>query len=86
MSAPRAVTGARATATRAFPVLLASLLVLGGARPAYAQSDTVMLQAVVRIDIQDGPSDVVPALAHNGTLLLPLREFLELCSDRRPIA
>jgi hypothetical protein len=37
-----------------------------------------MLQAVVRLDIQDGPSDVVPALAHNGTLLLPLREFLEL--------
>lgn len=53
-------------------------MVLGGARYARAQTDTLMLQAVIRVDIQNGPSDVVPALAHNGTLLLPLREFLAM--------
>jgi hypothetical protein len=43
-----------------------------------AQADTVLLEAVVRLSIQDGPDEVVPALAYNSTLLLPLRRYLEL--------
>jgi hypothetical protein len=43
-----------------------------------AQEDTVLVEAVVRLDIQGGPAEVLPALAYNSTLLLPLRRFLEL--------
>ncbi len=43
-----------------------------------AQADTALIEAVVRLDIQSGPAEVVPALAYNSTLLLPLRRFLGL--------
>lgn len=68
----------RAIAIRILAGLFASVVMMGGARSVRAQDDTLLVQAVVQIDIQEGPSNVVPALAYNRTLLLPLRTFLEL--------
>lgn len=44
--------------------------------------DTAYVEAVVRIDIENGPSSVVSALANNTRLLLPLRTFFELAEIR----
>ena len=44
--------------------------------------DTAYVEAVVRLDIEHGPSTVIPALATNTTLLLPLRQFLAVAEVR----
>ena len=63
-------------------LLIAGLL--ASARPglAVAQEDTVLIDAVIRLDIQHGPSEVVSALAYNSTLLLPLRKFITMAEVR----
>jgi len=48
-----------------------------GGRDA-AERDTAYVEAVIQLDIENGPSTVLPALALNSTLLLPLRQVLEL--------
>jgi hypothetical protein len=78
------------------PVLRRALLVAAAlaavAVPASAQfafrtadasaRDTDYVDAVIRLDIENGPSAVVPALAYNSTLLLPLRQFLAMAEVR----
>jgi hypothetical protein len=78
-------------------VLVAGLLLLGAAAPALAQGslrhnpftrqggefqDTGYVDAVIRLDIENGPSAVVPALVLDTTLLLPLRQFLAMAEIR----
>ena len=46
-------------------------------RAADAAQDTGFVEAVVRLDIEGGPSQVVAALAYGAKLLLPLRLLLE---------
>lgn len=65
------------TATFRWALLSGAILTLAGSA-AWGQQDTVLVDAVIRMEIEDGPAEVVPALAYNGTLLLPLRRFLEL--------
>lgn len=59
-------------------VLVAGLLSIGTPMPARAQEDTLLAPAVIRLDIHQGPSEVVSALQYNSTLLLPLRKFIEM--------
>lgn len=44
--------------------------------------DTAYVDAVIQLNIDNGPSDVVPALAINSTLLLPLRRFFDMVEIR----
>lgn len=44
--------------------------------------DTAYVEAVVRLDLENGPSTVIPALATNTTLLLPLRQFFAVAEIR----
>jgi hypothetical protein len=82
---------------RTAALLVACLLLLGVASPALAQlalrgtpvprrssvwRDTAYVDAVIRLDIENGPSTVISALAYNETLLLPLRQFLDLAEIR----
>jgi len=53
-------------------------LMLAGADRLCAQADTLLLEAIVRFEIDGGPAEVIPALAYNGTILLPLRRFVSL--------
>jgi len=56
------------------------------AAPAAAQldlaRDTAYVEAIVRLEIDGGPSDVVSALVHDSTLLVPLRQFLTMAEVR----
>ncbi len=45
--------------------------------PLDAQQDP-LIEAVVRVQIIDGPSEVVQALTYNSTLLLPFRRFMAM--------
>ncbi|MBI3982706.1 MAG: hypothetical protein HY337_07325 [Gemmatimonadetes bacterium] len=67
---------ARARARSA--LLLAGLLAAGRSISARAQEDTLLVPAVIQLDIHEGPSEIVSALAYNSTLLLPLRKVLEM--------
>jgi hypothetical protein len=73
------------------------MLGVAAARPASAQiafgstanlpadspaRDTAYVDAVIQLDIENGPSQVMPALANGSTLLLPLRQLLELAEIR----
>jgi hypothetical protein len=40
------------------------------------------VEAVIQLDIEGGPSDVITALVHNTTLLLPLRQFFQMAEVR----
>ena len=40
--------------------------------------DTAYVEAVIQLNIDNGPSAVVPALEYNSTLLLPLHRFFDL--------
>lgn len=62
--------------------LVAGLLSVRPSGPAAAQEDTVLTEAVIQLTIDRGPSEVVPALVYDGTLLLTLRRFLELTEIR----
>ena len=59
-------------------------LALRGAGGAVSdiELDTAYTDAVIRVDIEDGPSAVMAALAYNETLLLPLRQFFALVEIR----
>lgn len=46
--------------------------------PVVAQVDTALVQAVVEIDIDGGPTLVVPAVSYNSTMLVPFRSFLDM--------
>ncbi len=50
--------------------------------PAAAQQDTILMEAAVQLYIEQGPSEIVPALVYNGTLLLPVRQFLTMSEVR----
>jgi len=54
----------------------------GGGPQASTDRDTAYTDAVVRVDIENGPSVVMPALAYNETLLLPLRQFFAMTEIR----
>ncbi len=94
MTAARRIPGAvraarRAAAGAALLAGLASALAAqqtpDTARPALPRAswqDTFYLEAIIRIDIENGPSQVVPALTYNGTLMLPVRQFFELAEIR----
>jgi len=45
---------------------------------ARAQDDTVLVEAVIRLDVQHGPAEILPALASETRLLLPLLRFLQM--------
>ena len=77
--------------------LVACALSVGVAAPSAAQlalhsapvierdsagRDTAFVEAVVELDLENGPSDVVPALEYNASLLLPLHRFLDLAGIR----
>lgn len=47
-----------------------------------AGRDTAFVEAVVQVNIDHGPSAVVPALEYNSSLLLPLHRFLDLVEIR----
>ena len=51
-------------------------------RRADASQDTNYVEAVIRLDIENGPSLVVSALAFGSKLLLPLRAFLDAAEVR----
>ena len=40
--------------------------------------DTTYVDAVIRLDFENGPSAVIPALTYDTTLLLPLRQFAQM--------
>ena len=44
--------------------------------------DTSYVDAIIRLAIEGGPSQVVPALSYNAKLLLPLRQVLHLAEVR----
>ena len=44
--------------------------------------DTAYVDAVIQLDIENGPSAVIPALANGPILLLPLRQVLDLAEIR----
>jgi hypothetical protein len=62
--------------------LLAGLLSLRPSGPVAAQEDTVLTEAIIQLTIDGGPSEVVPALVYDGTLMLTLRRFLDLAEIR----
>ena len=78
-------------------MLGACVLAFATASPAFAQiafgstvglpqgssaRDTAYVDAVIQLDIENGPSAVMPALANGSTLLLPLRQFLDMVEIR----
>ncbi len=82
---------------RAAPLLLAGALSVGMAAPSAAQlalrnaptiehdsagRDTAFVEAVVQLNIDNGPSAVVPALEYNSSLLLPLHRFFDMAGIR----
>ncbi len=60
-----------------FAVLLGLFFTLG---PTFTsgQQDTLLLDAIVRIEIDGGPAEVVPALSQDTSVLIPLSRFLFL--------
>ena len=62
--------------------LLAALLSVRPSGPVAAQEDTVLTEAIIQLTIDGGPSEVVPALVYDGTLLLTMRRFLDLAEIR----
>ncbi len=90
-AATRTVAGARRR--KALAPSLALVLSLAVAAPSSAQlalrgaasiegdsagRDTAFVEAVVQLNIENGPSAVVPALEFNSTLLLPLHRFFDM--------
>jgi len=52
------------------------------ARTAVIHRDTAYVDAIVRLDIDGGPSDVIPALVRDSVLLLPVRQFFDMAGIR----
>ncbi len=59
----------------AAPAQAQQLAAAGGAARRGVWQDTVYIDAVIRLSIESGPSEVVPALTYNSTLMLPLRQY-----------
>ena len=77
--ASRLVVLSAAALLGAFPARAAAQAVPANEPPtrsADAPQDTTYVEAVIRLDIENGPSLVVSALAFGSKLLLPLRTFL----------
>jgi len=74
---PRRVV-ARPRSAHRFAVLAALALALVPVRHVRAQEDTVLTEAAVQLYIQNGPSAIVAALVYDGTLMLPVHQFLEM--------
>jgi len=83
--------------SRSGAILVACVLALASASRAVAQiafggpaslpagrpaRDTAYVDAVIQLDIENGPSAVMPALANGTTLLLPLRQFFDMAEIR----
>jgi hypothetical protein len=49
---------------------------------AVIHRDTAFVDAIVRLDVEGGPSDVIPALVRDSVLLLPVRQFFDLVGIR----
>jgi len=63
---------------RSLPLaVVTSALIAAAAPPVRAQQDTVLFEAVFRLDIENVPSMVVPGLAVDSRLLLPLLLILD---------
>ena len=92
----RVLTGPPRPSNRRAPAF-ALLFLLALAFPAHAQMalprgmplrhggdklDTAYVEAVVQLNIENGPSVVIPALAYNTVLMLPLRQFFDLVEIR----
>ncbi len=58
-----------------------SLAALGVATPLRAQEDTVLVEAVFRVDIDHGPSEILLATAADSRLLLPLRRLVRFDTE-----
>lgn len=55
----------------------------GPAPPSqFAWQDTLYLDAIIRLHIDNGPREVMPALSYDTTLLLPVRQLAELAELR----
>ena len=83
--ASRLVVLSAAALLGAFPARAAAQAVPANEPPtrsADAPQDTTYVEAVIRLDIENGPSLVVSALALGNRLLLPLRAFLDLAEVR----
>jgi len=52
------------------------------ARAAIIHRDSSFVDAIVRLDIDGGPSDVIPALVRDSVLLLPVRQFFDMAGIR----
>lgn len=57
-------------------------MLAGLARDAGAQTDTLLAEAAVQLDIHNGPSEIVAALVYDGTMLLPVHRFLQMSEFR----
>ena len=66
------------------PAARAQARALAGAalRQLALDGDTAFVEAVIQLDVADGPSDVITALVHNTTLLLPLRQYAQMTEIR----
>jgi len=58
--------------------LLALVLEIVPSHLLHGQQDTLLAEAAVQLYIQNGPSAIVAALVYDGTLLLPVHQFLEM--------
>jgi hypothetical protein len=72
------------------------LLLLAATTPVFGQAlgrggpatrpgtwqDTTYIDAIIRLDIVNGPTAVLPALTYNAKLMLPVRQFFELAEIR----
>jgi hypothetical protein len=61
---------------------LPAVLLAAAVPVVHAQDDTVLVDAAIQLRIARGPSEIVPALVYNGTMLLPVRRFFELAEVR----
>lgn len=60
-------------------LLVVALLALSSpAATAQMVQDTVLAEAAVELDVLDGPSEIVPALVYNGSMLLPVHRFFSM--------
>jgi len=54
----------------------------GPTSPQGTWQDTTYIDAIIRLDIDNGPTEVLPALTYSAKLMLPLRQFFALAEIR----
>lgn len=75
----RSRAGRRAAVATVQHLCIALALLVSFAPPVSAQQDTTAVDALVELRVQDGPpTQVIPALVRDTTLLLPFGQLLEL--------